>query len=78
MRDYRKIEEIGYAVKFERDLSIVDAHITTAPRREWYWQSHLDLRYHVYVKAGNEEEAIERAVVLLKNSAKEKSPNFFE
>lgn len=79
MRDYNRIgSEYGYIVKLERDMSLVEAHITTEPKRERYWQSHLDLRYHVYVKARDEEEAVERARELLKNSAKEKRPYFFE
>ena len=78
MRDYNRIgNEYGYIVKLERDLSVVDVHITTEPKREKYWQSHLDLRYHVYVNAKDEETAVERAIALLKNFAKEKSPFYF-
>ena len=78
MKDYNRIgKEHGYCVKLENDLSVVETYITTMPKRENYWQSHIDLRYHVYVIAADEEEAVKRAKVLLKNSAKEKSPFYF-
>lgn len=79
MKDYNRIgKEYGYCVKLENDLSVVETYITTMPKREYYWQSHIDLRYHVYVIAADEEEAIDRARVLLKKSAKEKRPYFFD
>lgn len=79
MKDYNRIgKEHGYCVKLENDLSVVETYITTMPKREYYWQSHIDLRYHVYVIAADEEEAVNRARVLLKNSAKEKRPYFFD